>query len=129
MPSERAAASAAQASGPGVARWTSSGRVRSKRRTQRADARQPEAQLAVHRDRATGGAQFVVRVERRFARLARPDQLDHVTMRAQVPDRALDGERDAVQLGRLGFGDVGDAHGRTERFRQRFWQSACSEKA
>ena len=78
---------------------------------QRADARQAEAQFAVDRNRAAHGAQLVVRVERRLAGLARPDQLDEVALRTQEPDRALDRERDAVQLGRIGFGDVGDAHG------------------
>ena len=46
----------------------------------------------------------------RFAGLARPDQLDEVAARAQEPNGPLDGERDAVELGRPGFGDVGDAH-------------------
>ena len=76
---------------------------------QRAGARQAEAHLAVDRDRAAGGAQLVAGVEARFARLARPDQLERAAL-AQVADRPLDRQRDAVQLGRKGLGDVGDSH-------------------
>jgi hypothetical protein len=77
---------------------------------QRGDARDAEAQLAIDRDGETEGAQLVARVEGGLAGLARPDQLDVVAARAQEADRALDGERDAVQLGRIGLGDVGDPH-------------------
>ena len=50
--------------------------------------------------------------------------LDQVAARTQVADSALDRERDAVELGGPGFGDVGDAHG-AEAVGARTGQSAC----
>jgi len=79
---------------------------------QRAGPRQAEAQVGIHRDHAAGGAQFVAGIEPRFARLARTDQLDPVAARTQEANGSLDGEGDPVELGRPGFGDVGNAHRR-----------------
>ena len=111
MPSARAAASAAQASGPGVARWTSSGR-------RALGSGAPAGRRAPGRSAARGTSESRSRrcaarrsaSSARLAGLARPDQLDVVAAPAQEADGPLDGERDAVQLGRIGFGDVGDPH-------------------
>ena len=113
MPRARAASSAAQGSGPGVARCTRSGWLCRKRRASVPGRARPK-----RRSGYIGITQPAVRSSslasrRDFAGLARPDQFDEVAARAQEAYRPLDGERDPVQLRRPGFGDVGDAHSRT----------------
>ena len=111
MPSARAARSAAQAERARASRGgpARAGCARKRRRSAPARAR-PKRRSGYIGIGAAGGAQLVAGVEARLAGLARPDQLDDVAARAQVAHRALDGQRDAVELGRIGLGDVGDAH-------------------
>ena len=110
-------ASAAQASGPGVARWTSSGAAALEARVHSGPTRaRPKRRSRVHRNRAAGGAQLVAGVERRDS----PGWRGRISSTwwprsRRKRDGPLDGQRDAVQLGRVGFGDVGDAHGRRGR--------------
>src|SRR5204863_3470377 len=80
-------------------------------RPQRRAGREAQAQVRVHRDRASEGAPLVRRVHRRFAVLTRADQLECMAALPQMTNSAFDGQRHAVELGGKRLGHVSNAHG------------------
>ena len=105
------ARSASHGSGPGVARCTRSGRVCGEAAPQRARAGVAEAQLLVEGNRparasarSSGGATssspgWRGRIRSTWCPRSR-----------RIPHRPFHRQGDAVELRRVGFGDVGDAH-------------------
>ena len=76
--------------------------------------RQPHAQARVAGDGHAGGQQLI-RIGRALLikdGLRRSDQLQPMPPGAQALDHPRQGEGDAIDLGRVGLGDHGDAHGR-----------------
>jgi hypothetical protein len=66
---------------------------------------------------------------RRSLVLARPDQFDRVAARSKPDGQPLHGEGDTVDLGRIGFADDADAHGRPRGYMPSIVRPRCASVA